>query len=121
MVISSHHYSNYIPVTLEDEKLSMDDLKRERDFIKFVINTKYNPLPLFRLFDVSVKQDCNFKQSGEGAELWRVPIEDLKNLVIEINKEIVRRANKQFLERDERHKKYERLEKEHRKKEHGGT
>lgn len=116
MVISSHHYSNYIPVTLEDEKLSTDDLKREREFIKFVIYTKNNPIPLFRLFDVSVKQDCNFKQSDEGAELWRVPIEDLKNLVIEINKEIVCRANKQFLERDERHRKYERLEKEHKEK-----
>jgi len=114
MTISSHRHGGYIPVTLDESKLSVDDLKREREFLKFVIYTKNNPIPLLRLFEVSVKQDCNFKQLNEGAELWRVPIGDLKNLVNEINKEIVFRNKKQFLEREERHKKCERLEKEHR-------
>lgn len=116
MVISSHHYGNYIPVTLDEEKVSVDALKRERNFLKFVICMKNNPLPLVRLFDISVKQDCTFKQSEEGAELWRVPTEDLTNLMNEINKEIMRRLTKQFVDRSERHEKYERLEKEHKSK-----
>lgn len=91
MVISSHHYGNYIPVTLDDSEFTTDFLKKEREFIKFVIFLKNNPLPFFRIFDVEIKKDPHFKQGDDGTELWRVPIEDLKNLVNEINREILRR------------------------------
>jgi hypothetical protein len=94
MTIKSHVYGNYIPTTLNDENLNTEQLKQERDFLKYLYEIKYNPKNikyLQRLFNLTPIEDPILMLGDSGSELWKLNMHELKSLIDNISLEIMRR------------------------------
>ncbi len=101
-MIKSHNCGNYIPVTLDDEKMTVEQLKKEREFLQFIIDMKYYPNRieyLRRVLDFDAKEDLKFRLipargPSEGARLWTMPLSELIELKNGISLEIVHRTRR---------------------------
>jgi len=99
-MLKSHTHAGYYPITLNDENMSIEQLKEQRSFLQFIIDLKYNPIKLqylLRLFDpegLNGSYDNLFKTNNEKTRLWSYHITDIIEMKNAISLEIMHRNSK---------------------------